>query len=339
MYRNHSTDRRGFTLVELLVVITIIGILVSLTTAAAIGVRRAAIRSNIRSTMAQLEMALELYKSQHGEYPPNLADEGATMRHARKRWHRANLNYNGILTAAGIRDPDNRMQSECNALSALFWLNGCIEFERDSNGDIVTDGNGNPSVRIVGFSSNVADPLNIGRDTNGKLTESRLQPLLDVGASDTEFGDFDGRYVGLVSVSDKDGNTLVVPTLVARGAPIAYFCASAADDGYGAYQAGAPDDDGVVVAEKEIYATNFTDFSIAVPYAKDGTATAPVWYNPKTFQLIHPGLDNTFGDEELRRAKFAFASTGDQDRGSTKSSDLDNIVNFSESATLDGAIK
>jgi len=91
--------RHAFTLVELLVVITIIGILAGLITAAAVNARRAAKRAVIRTEISELEMAIEKYKTEYGEYPPdffglqfpdgsNMRCEArrAVLRHLRKRF-------------------------------------------------------------------------------------------------------------------------------------------------------------------------------------------------------------------------------------------------------------
>ncbi len=73
--------RTGFTLVELLVVIVIIGILAAIVTAAVIGVRITARQAVIRTEITQLESALERYKQEFGEYPPDCAglDNTATI--------------------------------------------------------------------------------------------------------------------------------------------------------------------------------------------------------------------------------------------------------------------
>jgi prepilin-type N-terminal cleavage/methylation domain-containing protein len=62
----------GFTLVEVLVVITIVGILASFITVGAIGALKHTRRSEIKQEIDRLDTALELLKSKYGEYPPNL---------------------------------------------------------------------------------------------------------------------------------------------------------------------------------------------------------------------------------------------------------------------------
>jgi prepilin-type N-terminal cleavage/methylation domain-containing protein len=80
--------KRAFTLVELLVVVVIIGILSSLVTVGVMSAVQAAKRSKIAMEMHQITLALETYKNKFGEYPPDLWDKQAVVRHVKKRWPR-----------------------------------------------------------------------------------------------------------------------------------------------------------------------------------------------------------------------------------------------------------
>lgn len=61
--------RSGFTLVELLVVISIISVLMAVLFASFSSARESARDSARQSDLKELQLAIELYKSQNGEYP------------------------------------------------------------------------------------------------------------------------------------------------------------------------------------------------------------------------------------------------------------------------------
>ena len=73
MHRRSPCRRQGFTLVELLVVITIFSILIGLTMPALTAVREAGRRSGCASNLKQLGVALNAYHQQYGAYPPSIS--------------------------------------------------------------------------------------------------------------------------------------------------------------------------------------------------------------------------------------------------------------------------
>lgn len=64
-----KTNNKGFSLLELLVVITIIGILAAVLTANFSGSREDAKNKSVQAELKGMQLSLELYKAQYGRYP------------------------------------------------------------------------------------------------------------------------------------------------------------------------------------------------------------------------------------------------------------------------------
>lgn len=68
--------RSGFTIVELLIVIVVIGILAAITIVAYNGIQSRAKDSQATSAVNQIKKGLELYKLDNGVYPPACGGDG-----------------------------------------------------------------------------------------------------------------------------------------------------------------------------------------------------------------------------------------------------------------------
>jgi len=298
---------RGFTLVELLIVITIIGILAGLATTAAIYVRQIAVDTTTKTQLSQMEIALEAYKSEFGEYPPMLSDQPAVMRHAGSRWKRAGLNYDAILNAAGLTLAST--DSQKIAASLTFWLGGI--YDGDS---------------YIGFSANLEDPLN---PAGKQRTEARFE------FSEKNLFPIAGTNAMCFAVYEK---------------PVVYFRSKASGDTLAYLYHPDPQ----IVGLYPLYC-DLGEFGVAVPYAKSTTPptfdpTDPafdwqqsswdsvkvVWHGAKKYQLIHPGRNGVFGDRIPGDPKTFFARTSDT--FGVTFEDEDNITNFTDTATLKGAL-
>src|ERR1017187_9967465 len=68
---------RAFTLIELLIVVSVIALLAALTFPAVRAARLSVMRARARSEMTQIETAIERYKDKLGYYPPDNATNWA----------------------------------------------------------------------------------------------------------------------------------------------------------------------------------------------------------------------------------------------------------------------
>ena len=299
--------RRGFTLIELLVVIVIIGILASLMLVGGNEIRKSVRRGIIKVQIAEVEMALTNYQNKYGEYPPDFSDEAVVMRHVRKRWPnwqggpkdfdefcRMVLDSAGydfhVLTAAELPGADPCEYKSLGAhLGALaFWLGGIP----DSNG------------LLNGFSADVSDPLGLN---SGSITQRD---------KDSQFMELTiGQNCEIV-----DG----LPVITANGFPIAYFKPNAA----GKYTEKAFPEEAQCVHVSFPSHAGWDELGIAQPYAKKPAPTADVaeWHNPKSYQLIHPGLDGNFGGDDHDAIRVA--NPGNDDFTNCTTRDRDNQTNF-----------
>ena len=308
--------RQGFTLIELLVVIVIIGILASLIMVGATAARKTVRQGITKTEITSFDAALENYRTQYGEYPPDFSDEAAVLRHVRKRWPNFNWfnqsqNFGGFcklvdiatgydFTTVSEHGIDKSRGSHIGALA--FWLGGIP----------------NESIGMLGgFSADVTNPLGLRANANANSDPSREN--ITQWDSKSQFLDLTlGKNCDVV---DK------LPVVIANGYPIAYFKASAA----GKYlQKGTTNE--TLCFHFHFSNPEWSDLSIGVPYAKvenNGPDDA-VWHNPKSFQLIHPGIDGKFSvaENDPNFEEFRTIDPGKDVRQGLTLADDDNQANF-----------
>src|SRR5439155_19173170 len=95
MFRSHHRSRpsAAFTLVEMLVVIGIIAILAALLLPAVMSAISRARNFAIAAEVNQLNSAVETYRLEKGDYPPNFRNVEVVRRHIAKCYPRIDQNY------------------------------------------------------------------------------------------------------------------------------------------------------------------------------------------------------------------------------------------------------
>lgn len=117
---------RGFTLVEMLVVIAIIGVLVAILVPTLFAVIVKARNTKIANELSELHKSMEAYKQKFGDYPPDFTTFTAAdvnnanhlvVRHLRKAFGRHTEN---LVTA--FQDPSGNFNKPDPAEALVFWL-------------------------------------------------------------------------------------------------------------------------------------------------------------------------------------------------------------------------
>ncbi len=257
-----GTTRRGFTLVELLVVIIIIALLAGLVTAGLAAAMRRAKRARITLEISQLSVALQKYKDQYGEFPPDFSVSwGTTMdgvsygprvvvRHLRRAFPRYTGNASGIVNSQG-----NGVGALDPAEALVFWLGG------------LPDAQGVPS----GFCKVPGQPFLLPNQN-----ASRTLPLFEF--EETRLAD-----------RDNDGWPEYYPPGFVPGQdpPYVYFAAWPAF-----YNDSHPNHRYHTAARYPRSGT--PSWGVARPYAR-GVPSNWRWVEPRGFQIISAGLDRHFG--------------------------------------------
>jgi len=301
-----SPQPSAFTLTELLVVITIIAILASLITGAAINALNRAKQAAVTLELKNIDGALQDVKNDYGAYPPNAMVQGTAptnylaqtdfVRMFKKAFPRSQESDALINALAGgpqtgvVTDSQLVDQGMNGAEAVYFWLGG---FSEDPSYPI--SGPGGPS-----FDTST---------TQGEVLEDRNQRYeFDLGrliprTSDGQFDDTPmvGRYI---EYNDpKTGNTRRINfwryTPKGSTVPIAYFDTSRhkpfeydldLSGGQGIY---------ALKQRREGISDTATLTNADIIFVEQGK-----------FQLLHSGLDDTWGDEFAQMHVVPGVATG-----------------------------
>jgi prepilin-type N-terminal cleavage/methylation domain-containing protein len=291
--------RIGFTLVEMLVVITIIGVLVALLIPTIAGVMRRTRNAAIAVELQDLAKAVEAYKAAANDYPPDFTNVAAVSAHMARGYVRNTRNINAWWTSTDTL-PNNttRTYSNLDPAETLFiWLSQLSTNPRDPLGGISSNYAGERKVFFPFDSTRLVD-----LDQDGWLE------YVPRYGNQAPYVYFDGRvlsgeYAYRTALYPK--NTPAVPSTVGRARP---------------YRSNTD-----VVPVRDNNRTQ--------PYNSPLNYNKQQWLNPGGFQLVCAGQDNEFGADNLVSNSVVF-KTYPVPNYTIIGTDEDNICNFSDMSTL-----
>ena len=301
--------RHGFTIVELLVVITIIGIIVGIALPALLTALQSGKQTAMKAEVEQLKSAIEQYQQKYGDYPPDFSDWNVVQRHYRKIFPRMlpgellrlqaltdddPSNDNALVPVIGNYDPTKMDRAE-----ALVWALGGFS----DNIQQPFTGQGGPLVQVSLTATAVEFQVNLDRQNKFFDFEPDRLPLTKVDSSAAISAT--NRYLStdeqknLVSPTAADNDLFPAYAATDTDAPYVYF-----DSRTYRFNAGTD-------AAPAFNGYGSTTHGVVRPYASDNLATLPAgsfnsttralslegwqFMNEDTFQLIAPGLSGNIG--------------------------------------------
>ncbi len=328
--RQRTTDNgqrtTGFTLVEMLVVITIIGILVALSSVAVFKALTTAKLARIKAEVTNIESALQQMKTQYGDYPPSdfsgdLTDPLHPVRRFMSKAFPRILEtdmvcWTPLMNVNGAGKPLTPAQALC------FWLRG---FSPDVTHPITGAGDRKPffdfdASRLYDASAVIANPTQPASD--GPYTQgSSIIPVYKPQGSKVPYVYFSAHTYLTQNQSIVTANK---PTYGAgSGVCIPYMW----------------DSNGDGTIDVKDYDTNNNG-------KLDVSEQSKLYANPKSFQIISGSLDSDYGTAPATSTKTFPLSSGSLTVSQSKTyptgsgydasgADDDNIANFSRGTTLE----
>jgi len=219
MKRGHTHQQDGFTLVEILTAITVVGILLALLIPALSMVQETAMKVKQRTQFHSIEVALETFYTDTGDYPPSKWDTATYGRYtASHRLAEAMVGADGF----GFH-PDSRFYGDNTANEVL--------------GDLDSDGTLEPVYDVVNgvtastdntYDQTAAENVAVRQGPYLELENANAVKLSDLYYGSLNYGNLTDSYV----LADQFKITKNQVTGKMTGSPILYFRANTSKVGH-----------------------------------------------------------------------------------------------------------
>jgi prepilin-type N-terminal cleavage/methylation domain-containing protein len=343
--------RAAFTLVELLVVITIIGILAALITVAAVGALKKAREAEIKSEINQIDTAINEYKNKVTAFPPNCQTDNPSpsttspgfinetqvledlKRHIKQIAPRSQEPEELLRAMVGLNPvtsgiANNKLNGGMTAGEAtVFWLSG---FSNDPKYPI--SGERGPSYLVQTFNdaaNRTLDPVE-GRKWVFPFDVTRLQPrdtdnyFKEIDPTDKRFIEYNVTVNG-VAQRRRINFWQYVPRKSEQ--PYLYFDTSRYAPARG--------------TDPPASTTSSTTLHVHAFKKLGNTPNTLQFINPEKFQLLHCGLDEAWDETAFDQMSYYEGNTPTLlfPDGPFIGEVADTIVNFATETKIEDAQK
>lgn len=309
--------RHGFTLIEVLTVIVIIGILAGVALPVIFGALAKAKEGAVRTEIEGLSQALESYKLKYGDYPPDFSDWSLVERHYRRAF--PSIAQTELDLLRRLTDIDNTNDTDFSVAidpehnpvrldraEALVWALGGFS----QNPELPFTGSGGPFSLVSSAGMTVVYQINTGRAGSLFDFDPTLLSYYGTGTGAQQVDPATGIGVAnrYLSTDEREPDTGIVDDLFLtyksglEGGPYVYFDSRTYDllhpmlgmNGYSDPAGPAGPTGGVrpMLSDRPVLRPAAAGNYMTIPEA----ANAWEFLKPDTFQIISGGLDGTFGN-------------------------------------------
>lgn len=314
-----AARRSGFTLVEVLVVIAIIGVLVGLTVPAVNLAYKTIKKRAIALECQAIAQAVEAYRTKYDDYPPDGADPTLLARHLRKAFPNISPTEVALITSNAAVASGTLTGSVMDPSEALvFFLGG---FSDDPV--FPFSGPGGPFILMDGSTQVKSNAANI---TSIQYNPDRQNPLYPFKQAQLTLAVVGGLTGSSEDAALTGGTPDLLPAYHPSGLkmPFVYFDSRT-------YQQSTVANRFATLSAGVVYPYRSTDINTKFNAADNSIANRNKYFrfvNEKTFQVVSAGLDDHYGGQE--GLFYMFKPTGGESTGSANSGDsLDLVASIS----------